>query len=443
MNSIGKSRKKETKPQDYPAYLYFLFFFFVLYLVLPLIDVPLLGLSLSAPLFFIIALHVVFRPPQPWVQKYNKWLLLIVFVWAGLFLAAMLSGLQSGGTRLDSGTWVALVQYAYWFMTVIVSIYLMSSQPKISERVAIVVAVGIAILGVLRLGEAVFGGATGAWMRLRLMSQNGYAMQFSMFFPVLLSFVYMGKKRKLAAVGVFLLVIAMLINGSRSNWIASLVALVVFLFLLFQAQKKVANTVIVIFGLALLVGLAALLAPQPVVATFQQRFSTLERLEQDKSYAIRQLMVQKGLRLFQSSPLFGIGISRWRKETIALDIPRILGYAPQSHFDEKSSHNSYISFLAESGLLGAIPFASLLIILTFYGYRAAIILGREGKIWAIGVYSGFIGMSIHLWTLSGLTGTVTWFVYALVAAVIVLGRDQKRKKERTRASRFSLSRSRL
>lgn len=442
------NRRPEKKGDDegcigYPPFVYFLFSFFSLYLVLPLVEVPFLGLSISAPVFFLIALETFFRPPQPWLGKYVKWGVLSVSLWLGLFLAAMLSGLQSGGIRLDTDTWIALLRYAYWFLVFFVSVYLLSSQKKMADRVAVLIAVGIALLGALRLGEALLGGATGAWMRLRLMSQNGYAMQFSMFFPVLLSFVYMEKKRNLAIFATILLVSAMLINGSRSNWIASAVALVVFLFLLFQAQKKFAKTVFILFVLAILVGVVALLAPQPVVDAFQQRFSTLDRLEQDKSYAIRQLMVQKGVRLFQSSPWFGVGISRWRKEIIALDLPRILSYAPQAHFDVKSSHNSYISYLAESGLVGTAPLALLLLILTVFGYRAAIVLASDGKIWAIGVYAGFIGMSIHLWTLSGLTGTAPWFVYALVAAVIVIGRAQTKEKKEKHASRLSLSRPRI
>ena len=61
-----------AQPLSNPAYMeqplynrviYFLFYMFALYLVLPLVDVPLLGLSLSAPIFFFIALVCIFKPP--------------------------------------------------------------------------------------------------------------------------------------------------------------------------------------------------------------------------------------------------------------------------------------------------------------------------------------------------------------------------------------------
>jgi len=118
--------------------------------------------------------------------------------------------------------------------------------------------------------------------------------------------------------------------------------------------------------------------------------------------------------------LTGVGISRWRKESVPLEIPRVLQYGSQTYYDNKSSHNSYISFLAENGLLGSLPFGFLLLTLMLRGYQAASALARHDQIWALGIYAGFLGMSVHLWSLSGLTGTAPWFVYGLVAAMIVL-----------------------
>jgi len=66
-----------------------------------------------------------------------------------------------------------------------------------------------------------------------------------------------------------------------------------------------------------------------------------------------------------------VGAGRFTKSSVPLDIPHVLSYAGQAHFDVKSSHNSYLDFIAESGLLGAIPYAILLIILTWRGGIAA------------------------------------------------------------------------
>jgi O-antigen ligase len=167
-----------------------------------------------------------------------------------------------------------------------------------------------------------------------------------------------------------------------------------------------------------------MLAPQAVISAFEYRLNTFQYLDEEKSYAIRKLMIQKGMGLFESSPWTGVGLARWNKETVPLRIPRVLKYAGQEYFDKKSSHNSYISHLAEVGIIGVLPLAILLLILVGKGYAAASRLARRGQTWALGVYAGFIGMSIHLWALSGLYSTATWFVYGLVAAIIALDKRQ-------------------
>jgi len=425
--------------QEYPRSVYYLFLFFVLYLTLPLVDVPFLGLSLSAPVFFLIALPVILRPAQPWIAAYRRWIMMAALIWAGMLLSAVLNGLFSGGTQIDTGGIVALVQFSYWLLVFVVTVYLVSSQEKLAQRLVSVIAVGIALLAFIRLGEAVFSGAIGAWTRLQFMTQNGYAIQFSMFYPVLLSFVYWGPRKKLAGMSALLMLAAILINGSRTGWLAALISTSVFLWMLLRTQRQRMRSVVVLLFLAGTIGLGSLLAPSNVISAFESRLDTFQSLENDKSYAIRQLMVQKGILLFQSNPLTGVGISRWRKESVPLEIPRVLQYSTQAYYDNKSSHNSYVSFLAENGLLGSLPFGFLLLTLALRGYQTASGLARRGQVWALGIYAGFLGMSVHLWALSGLTGTAPWFVYGLVAAMIVLERKSFLDKESdSNAPRFLL-----
>jgi O-antigen ligase len=406
---------------EYHRSVYSLFLFFTLYITLPIIDLPLMSLSLSAPIFFLVALPVLVRPASPWLAAYRRWIFIAAFIWVGILISAILNGLFSGGVKIDRDSLVALVQCAYWLLVFIVTIYLVSSQKDLIMRITAAIALGVVVLGFLRLGEALFGGAIGAWSRLRVMSPNGYAIQFSMFYPMLMPFVYWGTKRKFAAVGALAVLAAILINGSRGGWLAAVVSTVVFLFMHFHTQRRRGAAAAVTVSLLGMLVLAAFLAPQEVTFAFQDRFSTFQRLEEDKSYALRQVMIQKGIRLFQSSRWIGVGVSRWQKETVALDIPQILRYS-RSNLDARSSHNSYVSYLAENGILGTSPLALLLLVLIARGYRAASRLAARGHIWALGIYAGFIGMSIHLWALSGLTGTATWFVYGLLAGVIVLDR---------------------
>nr|MBP6179969.1 hypothetical protein [Anaerolineales bacterium] len=101
-------------------------------------------------------------------------------------------------------------------------------------------------------------------------------------------------------------------------------------------------------------------------------------------------------------------------------------------------------YLAENGVIGSAPLAFFLLLLLLGGFRSALRLARRGMLWALGAYAGFIGMSIHLWGLAGLTGTSTWFIYGLVAAIIEIDRQTGKQEEleNKNAPRLSLSRPR-
>ena len=98
-----------------------------------------------------------------------------------------------------------------------------------------------------------------------------------------------------------------------------------------------------------------MLAPRVYTETFAERFDTFHHLDQDKSYKIRLLMIQKGWRMFLDSPLFGAGAGTFTKDAVKLDLDKEMRYGSQKHFNKKSPHNPYITLLAETGLAGCRP----------------------------------------------------------------------------------------
>jgi O-antigen ligase len=158
------------------------------------------------------------------------------------------------------------------------------------------------------------------------------------------------------------------------------------------------------------------------------RFSTFDDLEKDKSYMTRRVMNQKSLKLFEESPIFGVGPGRYREVYVPLDMPAVLAGHSEDSFMRRSSYNSYLSYLAEGGVIGTLPMAVLLVILAVRGAWSAVVLNRRGEHWALGIYASFIAMSVHFWTLSGLTGTHAWFVYGLLAATVVLAACVREKR---------------
>lgn len=401
-----------------------LFYIVSVCLTLPLIDVPLLGLSLSAPLFFFVAMEAILRPPLPWSNIYRPYITLALLIWAGVFLSAMVNGLLSGGTNINSEGVSTLIHYAYWLLFFIVVIYIVSIGNLLSKLVKIS-GWSILLLAILRWGEVMLYGNIGAWTRTHLLLQNDYGFQFSIFSPFLLGLALSerGWKKNVAMTGNILLWGAAAINGSRGSWIAIGISTLLFLIILIAARRRsflgLTVSLILIGSVSFLVYSSS---PQ-ISQAVESRLNTFQNLDEEKSYMIRTLMNQKSLRLFEQSPVFGIGTGRFRVTSIELDLPQVLKYGSQEHFNVKSSHNAYLGFLAENGLVGAIPLALLLIVLATHGFKAAIYLLRQNQYWGVTIFCGFVGMSAHLWVISALTNTVTWFIYGMVAAIIILTRQ--------------------
>lgn len=423
-------RKTNANRRGFPKIVYLLFFLFSLYLVLPIIDVPLMGLSISAPIFFFITIFCLLKPPFPWFKAYRNWIILAVLIWAGIFIAAAFNGLLSGGVDINSDGVKTVIRYAYWLLVFVITVFF-ASQGNFLPKVTELLGWGAMVLALLRWGEVLVYGNIGAWTGTHLLSQNAYGIQFSTFSPFLLILMlrYQGKKRVIAAVGNVLLWSAVAINGSRSSWVTIGIGFVLFLFFLVQAHSK--KVIRFVFFLALIIGIAAaLISTVPKFSeAFVSRFNTFENLDTDKSYAIRQLMNQKSLKLFANSPIIGVGAARFRLESVPLEIPAVLSYASQEHFDVKSSHNSYLSFLAENGLAGSVPFVILLGILGIKGFVQTRNFVKMNQYWALAIFLGFVQMSIHMWTLASLTNTSNWFIYGLVGAMIMVGKNQLKRNK--------------
>jgi O-antigen ligase len=390
------------------------------YLVLPIVDVPFMGLSISAPLLFLVVLEATFRPPRPWSKEYRPFIILAVLIWAGVFLSASVNGLLSGGVDINTEGILTVIRYAYWLLIFIVVVYVVNVG-NLFLVLTRVLGWSILVLALFRWSEIIIFGNYGAWSGTHFLSQNDYGMQFSAFSPFLLGLALSekGGKKTVAVIGYILLLGAVAVNGSRGSWVSVALGVAILLMILAAAGQR---SFLGLFVLLIVTGSIAFLifsASPKISQAVESRFNTLQSLDEEKSYMIRELMNQKALRLFEQSPFFGSGAGRFRYSSVELEIPTVLQYENQAYFDRKSAHNSYLSFLAENGLVGAIPFAVLLIFLTISGWKAAMHLARQNQYWGTIFYASFIGMSVHMWVMSSLTNTSTWFIYGLLAAMII------------------------
>jgi O-antigen ligase len=425
-NGVISVLNKDMVVAEFPKIIYSLFYFFSAYLVFPVINVPFLGLSLSAPIFFFIAVTCIFKPPRPWFKGYQVWIFLAIFYWLGIFISTAANGILSFGVSIDSGGIKALVQYVYWLIVFVITTYF-ASQGLVLEKLAKVLGWSVMVLGLMRLLEVILYGSVYGSSSPHFLTQNSYGVLFSMFSPFLL-LLMIGKRKKqslFALGGYFLLLAAVAINGSRGSWISIAVGLGIGLLILIISKPRKSIGLLLWLSVAF-VGLITVWVAVPQVSTaVEARFNTLETLEEDKNYVFRQVMVQKGLLIFKENPIIGIGPGRFIKTTVALELPRIFsGAGNMPSLTSESAHNSYIVVLAENGLVLAIPFAIILIILLFRGFLSGFKSIRRDDYLPLAVFLSFLQMSIHFWVIASLTNTSTWFVYGLVAAVIMREKKQ-------------------
>jgi len=124
---------------------------FAVYLVIPVIDVPLLGLSLSAPIFFFIAMATIFRPPRPWARQYSGWILLAVLIWVGIFISTTANGLLSLGVNINNDGIVYLIRYMYWILVFVITAYF-ANQEQVLDKIVPILGYSVLLVALLRCG---------------------------------------------------------------------------------------------------------------------------------------------------------------------------------------------------------------------------------------------------------------------------------------------------
>ena len=404
-----------------------MFLVFAVYSTVPLVDIPRVGLSLSAPLFFFVTLQVIARPPEAWREKYSGWIFLCAIFWIGMLLSVAINTFTSGGVNFDTGAIIALVRHAYWFLVMIISVYFVE-RTGIGPRLVPILSFGIFSLALIRLGEAVIYGRIGAYSDTQVLLQNVYGILFSTFACFLIAFFITQRGwMKLAALVMLLTTwAAIAINGSRGSWIGVGMGFITFFVLYLLLKPSLIGRVFPLLIVIVIFFLGLRLLPENYTNPLTERFASFSDLESQKPFAVRQFMIQKSWRLFLDSPIYGVGLDRFRKTTIDIDMPEAIQYLRQDLFDQKAAHNSYAALLAETGLIGMLPYAILILILLFRGFSSALYLGRQNEIWALAVYASFIAMSIHMWAVDSITNTSTWMIYGFVIATIMIAAQQKK-----------------
>lgn len=232
-----------------------------------------------------------------------------------------------------------------------------------------------------------------------------YGAMLAMFLPVLI-FYTMNKKYsgsiKFAAFLFFLLFsVALVFSYTRAAWVSLVVALLAYIVLLLKVRFR-----------TILIGFLALCAVALVYQTeivmkleknrqdasqdFNEHIESISNISTDASNLERLNRWNAAFRMFQERPIFG-----WGPGTYSFE------YAPFQHAHEKTiistnmgdkgnAHSEYIGPLCESGVLGALTFIFIVIVVLSTGFRLYYsVKENEVKKMVLVILLGFITYIVH------------------------------------------------
>lgn len=171
----------------------------------------------------------------------------------------------------------------------------------------------------------------------------------------------------LALLAVF--AVALAFTGSRGGVFATVVALAIFLIWQVLAQGKRARVVVMIGGAAVLLAAVGL--------AMRSADITAARLENlDGDVATRQTIFAAHWQAFKASPWFGYGLGSFP----AVNQMVMTSETLPALFDVRATHNLYLQWLEEAGLVGALSMLGLLGVLLWQVCAAANKPGTSGAL---------------------------------------------------------------
>ena len=349
-----------------------------------------------------------------------------------LFAAALfLSGLPNGGVleALDSVVSLRAVLVYFWAFQVF-----SSNRGLVFWCVQILLIVGAAA-GVFGTIEQLFNFHPFGYRYLQgtgfLGSPMAYAGQMQILSALALAifldrgywqFRFGLSRKPVFALITFANVLGVLFASERSAWLGAIAGAVALTAVL--SWRTLIKTC-----LALAVVSALCWATVPVVHT---RIAQLENWQQDVSVKARLVIWQESVRIWRSSPIFGVGVRHFPRFTIPE--ATMLGHSRQLNH----AHNNYLHILSTTGLLGLLTYLWLwaAVLLTAWRiYRRT--RGMAGAQDENALMLGILGSTIAL-LVSGLFeynfGTAQvrlaqWFVLAMLPAVVSYSKSSKVPKE--------------
>ena len=403
-----------------PANIQKLWNWFAFFLAFPVLDF--FGLSVTFFIFLGIAAKYYSANKKP-IRADAKNIWFWLFLLSSIISSILHPQLMNDGSFLE--TLRGMIQFSYWIILALVvkSNYTLINWNQISKYIFI----GLLML-ILTFYFIPFKFTTLVVSVNFAQSRNGVVFNVLNFFPLVFWYLRSSKLKAYTWFFLVIFVLGILFSNGRAGFV-----LIILQMLLIGSIVSKRFKVIYRFGVITLsmLSLAWLqLENSPFMDRLAQQVETVNPraaslisksgnegdLEMDKSWLLRELMVEKAVEISKIYPLFGIGLFNFTNYDAELsglyEVDRLSGLS-RNFYNSRSAHNSYAQHLAEGGYVGL----GLLIIILWITLKPAlkkILFG--GLVLDDLPLICMLTLSIYFYVISSLTGSGTWFIIGLAHA---------------------------
>jgi len=234
---------------------------------------------------------------------------------------------------------------------------------------------------------------------------TAYAAAIAMFFPIMIGLArnkkYSFNNRFASMIVCIVFLAAMRLSYTRAAWVSLAVALIVYLIFAFRIKLV---TVLISFATLLILFFSFRAQITMKLEKNRQRSSTdinshiqsITNITTDASNLERINRWNSALRMFKEKPFFGWGPGTYQFKYAPFQHSNEMTIISTNAGDQGNSHSEYIGPLAESGVLGAVTFIIIVIVVLYRGSMLYIrSKDKEVKLITLGVLLGLITYFVH------------------------------------------------
>jgi len=407
MISINNTVKQDSFFASNQKYLNW----FVFFSVFPLIKIG--GISITFFIFLIIVYKFFKRKKK--LFKITQWtdmflILFLIFV----FIAAILTEESYRDWSVFSIIKL-MTQYVYWvILSLFVKTWIYEFDFYRLSR-AIFFATVISIIYYITLNTYYF-----------VFYQNTFAYVIVTSMP--LAYYYVIKRFSISmtlliSIGFFM---AVLFSGSRTGTALIVFELILLLSLGSKQLKKASMIIGVVFIPIVLVLFISMdqtyikqmkLGLADILEDYSPKIAHTLRMEEnimnrDKSLLVRKLMIQKGEKIFDEHPFFGVGPGNFTRYYTSLDITGVSGWlhGTEESYNRRSSQNTYVLIIAEDGIFALVSILIVFVVIVWKGFYYVKSFRNNAEIY---VYIPFMALLFYGVILGTIQGALFWLLLGL------------------------------